>query len=540
MKRLCICLLMLLLCMTAAHADEGAVNLPASIADYLASSERWSAYTVTGWANPAGQEDGFVALHKKGDNELLCFKQKNGAWSYAWHNDDALPDNDMPFILADATSTTDLHTEQVYDKPCLWSYYVLDGELCEFSCIWEKQGGSWLLEVYAMFEPAELCVHVKPKGLEFYFSDAQKYPDVVEGVIERNLRYVNADTLPLTLEKANSKLSLPPDIPQGKLEAQQIKFTGGKKYKVYSGPGEYFGQAGNGKAVVSTNDWIQVFGREGEWIMIQYDITSTQMRIGWIAASALPKNAQVDELVFTNQKAWVTVAGASVTDDPLNSQVTIALLPLDAEVSVLSTMGEWSYVQVYGERNLFGFIKTGMLRHESLQERAARQGSNALTEVYGYSQEEVDTRFTFDWESFGDEFTVYMYPKDRPDWRYEAVFHLYTGKHIRSSTPFATDYPDYPGEGTFRYTMDKALSEGWLYNWGWEERGLLRQWLTEWDQPTTEVLDRGLQTGDITPDQAVTELFLASYGPMENWPAALAEWHSQVVENVQENYAGNG
>lgn len=545
MRKLLVCLLVLLsisvpTARAGDNANHGVMNLPAAISQYLAESDRWASYEITGWANPDGQSDGFVALHKKGDNELLCFRLKDGAWNYAWHNDDALPDNDMPFILEDATGSRNAITDQVYDKPHLWSYYVLDGELCDFSCSWEKQSGAWLLTGYTMYEPSDFSVQVNAKSLEFYFSDTQKYPDVVEGVIERDLRYINADTLPTSLKEAEKKLSLPPEIPVGELEAERIKFTGGKKYKVYEGPGEHFGQAGSGKAVVSTNDWIQVFGQQGEWIMIQYDISSTKMRIGWIKADALPKNTQVKQLNFSNQLANVTVAGASVTDDPLFSQVSIALLPVNTQVSVLSTMGEWSYVQVYGERNLFGFIKTSMLRQESLQERAARQGSNALTEVYGYSQEEVDTRFTFDWESFGDEFTVYMIPRDRPDWRYEAVFHLGTGKHIRSITPFATDYADYPGEGTFRYTMDKAISSGWLYNWRWEDRGLLRQWLVEWSQPMTDALAKGLDDGELTPMQAVTELFLGSYGPRENWTQALTEWHDEIIQDVEENYQGNG
>ncbi|MBP3636623.1 MAG: hypothetical protein J6K13_03600 [Clostridia bacterium] len=546
MRKLLICLLVLLsFTLPTARADmkptHGVMNLPDAIAQYLVESDRWSSYEITGWANPDGQSDGFVALYKKGDNELLCFRLKDGAWQYAWHNDDALPDNDMPFILEDATGSRDAITDQVHDQPRLWSYYVLDGELYDFSCGWDKQSdGAWLLTHYTMYQPMELSVHVKAKSLAFYFTDAQKDPDVVEGIVERNLRYINADTLPTSIEEAEKKLSLPPEIPMGELEAERIKFTGGKKYKVYQGPGEYFGQAGNGKAVVSTNDWIQVFGREGEWIMIQYDISSTKMRIGWIKADALPKNAQVKQLDFTNQHAQVTVDGASVTDDPLFSQVSIALLPVNTQVSVLSTMGEWSYVQVYGEMARFGFMKSSMLDVESAQDRARRQGSNALTEVYGYSQEEVDARFAFNYAISGQEFIIHMFPTDHPDWQYEAVFHLGTGKHIRSTTPFGTDYADYPGEGTFRYTMDKAIAEGWLYNWRWEDRGLLRQWMLDWSQPITDTLAKGLDDGELSPMQAVTEIFLGSYGPKETWPQPLTEWHDQIIRDVEENYQGNG
>lgn len=545
MGKLFVCLLVLLsLCSSTARAwvseYDGVEDLPAASADHLSSSERWSSYEITGWANPDGQADGFVALHKKGDNELLCFRLKDGAWQYAWHNDGALPDNDEPFILQDATGSGNAMTGETNKEPTLWAYYVLNDELCDYGCFYEKQNGSWLLTGYTFYEPSEFYADVYASRLEIRLSDVQKYPETVEGVIERSLRYIDAETLPRTIKEAEKKLSNPPEIPQGELEAERIKFTGGKKYKVYDGPGEHFGQAGSGKAVVSTNDWIQVFGRQGEWIMIQYDISSEKMRIGWIQASALPKNAQVAELDFTQQRAWVTVGGASVTDDPLFSQVSIALLSEGTAVSLLSTMGDWSYIQVYSADPMYGFIKSSMLRTESLQERIQRQGSNALTEVYGYSQQEVDDQFVFHGVVTGDELSITMYPKDHPSWIYESVFSVATGKHIRSSSPFGTDHPDYPGEGTFRYTLDTALGEGWLYNWQWEDRALLRQWLVQWQQPMTDALEAGLESGDISPMQAVTELFLASYGPRDGWPHALQEWHDEAVQAVEENYQGNG
>lgn len=101
-----------------------------------------------------------------------------------------------------------------------------------------------------------------------------------------------------------------------------MKFTSGRKYKVYADPGEHYGQAESGKAVVSTNDWIQVFGEENGYALIQYDISSDRMRIGFIDSSALPKNADVGELAYEPIEATLRY-DASVTDDPLHPRTTI-------------------------------------------------------------------------------------------------------------------------------------------------------------------------------------------------------------------------
>jgi hypothetical protein len=117
-----------------------------------------------------------------------------------------------------------------------------------------------------------------------YCNDNCVPKDSVSGIIENDLRYFSLSAFPKSPDKARETLSTPPEIPEGELEAENIKLTGGKKYSVYSGPSENYLRGGNGKAAVSTNDWIQVFGKENGWILIQYDISSDHMRFGYIGA----------------------------------------------------------------------------------------------------------------------------------------------------------------------------------------------------------------------------------------------------------------
>lgn len=51
-----------------------------------------------------------------------------------------------------------------------------------------------------------------------------------------------------------------PDIPQGTLNAEVMSFTPGQTYAVYSAPDSRSIRGAKGRARVSTNGWIQVFG----------------------------------------------------------------------------------------------------------------------------------------------------------------------------------------------------------------------------------------------------------------------------------------
>ena len=167
-------------------------------------------------------------------------------------------------------------------------------------------------------------------------------------------------SLPKSYREARKKYNDPPKIPAGTLSAKRVRFTENQVIPVYQGPGESYGQAGAGKAVVSTNDWIQVFGREGDWVMIQYDITSDHMRIGWIPDSTLPRSAQVDALIW-NKQATLTVADTTLTDDPLFSKTAVIAIPAGASVVKLAAMGDWAYVEYQGVSTVRGFVPAGDL-----------------------------------------------------------------------------------------------------------------------------------------------------------------------------------
>ncbi len=72
------------------------------------------------------------------------------------------------------------------------------------------------------------------------------------------------------------------------------------KYDVYTGPGTNYYREAGGKAQVSTNDWVQVFGREGDYALIQYHVSGDLYRFGYIHKKAFLDFESVPLLTFEN------------------------------------------------------------------------------------------------------------------------------------------------------------------------------------------------------------------------------------------------
>ena len=372
MKRILSLWLVLVMMLCAAHAlayDQtayGVENTPEEIVTYLENS-RWAGWEVTGWVNPGTTNrhaaQAFVAVKQGNRNDLLAFRRnvKTNRFEYAWHNAAALPQTEENIELGmwgDAGGA-----------PRFKSCYVVGGEIEEAACFWaQDEYGVWEIQnVHVFYLPKVMFIDASRDGVLHMSNDgwvAGQATDVkIYGRYQRDLRYFSFAAFPKTVADAKEKLSSPPEIPGGTLDAKEVKFTSGKKYKVFGGPGEHYGQAANGKAIVSTNDWIQVFGEENGYVMIQYDISRDRMRIGFIEEGALPKNAEVDELVYAPVEARAKY-DESVTDDPLHSRSSIARLVEGEMVTWLATMGDWAYIEAEQNTPVRGFVEKDVLETE--------------------------------------------------------------------------------------------------------------------------------------------------------------------------------
>lgn len=216
---------------------------------------------------------------------------------------------------------------------------------------------------------------------------------------------------------SREKLSFAPELPmRSDLTAEKVRFTGGRKYAVYTGPGKGYVRSGNGKGAVSTNDWIQVFGEENGWIMIQYDISSDHYRIGWIEAAALPKNAYVKRLDFEPEQAQVCAA-TDLTDDPLNSRTALKRLDGGTEAAWLATMGEWAYVEVTDGARMRGFVPLDALAVELDDEPEIGQGDAIWPVQAELTMDSVAGKrvmaYVGDWLEGQNRLTLTLWEKER-------------------------------------------------------------------------------------------------------------------------------
>lgn len=342
MKKIAALLLFLCCLLCACALAEG---VPAEVLKPL-TSRMGDGYEIMAYFYDPGCSRAHFVLSRDGRNQLAIVHRENGAYELELL---------APHALRQGSAIPELKTDDDY---YLYVVYRDDNG-------WEDQynyhytGSKWVLDFYSLATARDsfrTFTAYDGRLVYTYFEDLEaENRATIYGEYQRDVRYLNVEALPQTLQEAREKLSQPPSIPDGGLAAQNVKFTSGKKYPVYSGPGDDYLRAANGKAAVSTNDWIQVFGTEDGWALIQYDISSNQMRFGYIEASALPKNADVDELAFSPVDAYIT-RRTTLTDDPLNTLWVLETLPEGAWVTWLATMGEWAYVESSTGDLMRGFV----------------------------------------------------------------------------------------------------------------------------------------------------------------------------------------
>ncbi len=357
MKKLMTVLFLLFAMLTASTALANMPSdVPAEIARIIADDDKWAGWTVTDYVRPDGGSTAFVAMHKDATNELLCFKQQDGKWNLSWDRDNAVPQSENVLELTDRSGSryAGLSLDMAFSFrlaiPGAWE------------SIYELDSGIWKLRaiVYCDTDGSPMDFFIIHSNHVLYSGWKEESEIKIYGTVQTDLRYFSYSSFDKDPDQLKKSLSNPPSIPSGTLEAERIKFTGGKTYEVYQGPGESYGRGGNGKATVSTNDWIQVFGEENGWILIQYDISRDHMRIGWIRESALPRNTHVSPLSFSSTTAY-TLSTVALTDDPLFSQASVRTVSQGTEVEWLATMGEWAYVECRSGSLIRGFVPRNQL-----------------------------------------------------------------------------------------------------------------------------------------------------------------------------------
>ncbi len=386
MKRLLISLLTALLVLTAvpALAAGGSIDLndipgyqeglilptepQPGAAEFL--REVYPSWTVVDYLPYPGltnRDYAFALLENGGQRLLIGFRSGadgSKTMKYWFRVKDAVPQGEGEAAFVRDTDGWFITDEQ--SRPLLTVRLDPPGETYYYSVTYAWNGATFMLTKwnwrYAFAE-------VEGDKVTFYDTVLPEDPSrpwrwnrvgAAEGVLQRDVRYVSYYTLPRTLSEAREKLNDPPRIPSGDLTTVDVHFTGHEQYDVHSGPGANYLRGAGGRAVVSTNGWIQVFGQKDGWVMIQYAIDDDHYRIGWIRAESLPEDAWVPTLSFQNTPVDL-IARANLTDDPLNSGSSLGAIPA-GEVTLLAEMDGWAYIEaVVSGQPARGFVRESLL-----------------------------------------------------------------------------------------------------------------------------------------------------------------------------------
>ena len=373
-KNLVLLVAVLLMSVSLPALAEGAdirAELPGEIQSFFSQST-FNGYTIERYAaeafeNTIGGSFYFAVASKGSAHTLYGFEKKNGKWEYWLKSNTVLPQLTGEYQIYNAKGMNETLTDKLITEDQLCLVLILPGmDYYEHYVSFRvDKNGQWRLHSvysYALEEGKYTEAMVYSDHIAYY--DEERLIGNAWGVVETNLRYCSAAAFPATYTEAKNVLSNPPDIPySSELSATKINFTGGQKFPVYSGPGTNYERAAAGKAMVSTNDWIQVFGRENGYILIQYDLSSDQMRFGYIEESALPKSANVSLLALDYEDATIT-GDTFLTDDPLKSQTHVRSIAKGQQgIQWLAKMGSWVYVEVTGSGTpIRGFVPEGKIQ----------------------------------------------------------------------------------------------------------------------------------------------------------------------------------
>lgn len=330
----------------------------------------YDAYNVEDYIEILGTPKGdyIFALLTRGEERLLsCFE--------LWDADD--PEGTMmqcfTAVNAAPQGSGEAHFERHVPGESEYNYqddWGFDIRMGNRMASYHFEGGDFFrLDRFADGGAMNGVCHVMDGPVIFYIDNGVGESGTVYVSLITDIRYVDYDALPKTLKAAQKA----PDIPPGNsfydprwntLHAVTLKLDGGRNHKVYMGPGEQYGRAGDGKATVSTNGWVQGFGTYNGWALIRYHIDGGRYRIGWIDEDVLPKRHGLPELRFNED--WQEITSDCVMfDDPIGVNGEIIGLKAGTQVKNMAFCGSgWEYICVEVDgKTYWGFVPTDFMTH---------------------------------------------------------------------------------------------------------------------------------------------------------------------------------
>ena len=293
-----------------------------------------------------------VAVLQKDGRNVLCLLDWDGRGQRRLkaQNEDALyqgPDAIIPYVYC-----------EIPDQFELYFHHMVSGERQLESYFLVRGMDGWRVTDYED-QRTGMKVHLKKTLMTFYDSD---YRPSYTVRTEFNNRFENfgLETIRRAVSHAQARLPEEPATPWAGYylpDPVEGSFARNQKFDVYAAPSADAYRAAKGKAAVSTNGGIEVYGETQGWLMVQYEVSRNQRRIGYITADALPCDRPVRSLQFGWDTAKLT-RKVVLTDDPFFSRSELKTLNVDEEVVLLAQIADWAYVEatMADGRAVRGFI----------------------------------------------------------------------------------------------------------------------------------------------------------------------------------------
>jgi hypothetical protein len=327
----------------------------------------WEGFQVMtneyGWSSWVYQEqmDAGVVVMSNGSLNIVCIVEpdKNGNLRITQRNYKMVVGDEAP-IVDWCYGTTPYELATPWGEHPMFEiqgngYYIAFGK---FDGVWRVKTVIDYATETLSYVFNEKIGYVDAEDGEDYLAYNTSKMKYAYGTYDNRFAAFNIYDFPKSLAEAREKLTNPPVTPTDFYTPVNVNLRANEKYDVFAAPGRSSYRAANGKAELSTNDWVQIFGEEDGWLLVQYDISRDQMRFGYIAASALPRNTEVQQLRWYDLPEQTIKTNTYVTDDPLASRDIICWLDAGDKVKVLSDFGSWYYVEVTPGtgKTLRGFI----------------------------------------------------------------------------------------------------------------------------------------------------------------------------------------
>lgn len=266
------------------------------------------------------------------------------------------------------------------------------------------------------------------------------------------------------------------------LPSREERWTPGKYYPVYQGPGKAYGRAGNGKAKVFTGAPFTSYGKWKGWLLISYEISAGHHRFGWLRESDVGSDAFAghEQLPFTMDEegidyhVGVLTRGTALTDDPsrTNAPISAGSMVAGNSVHCLGLYEDWMLVEGYAYGKLaMGFVPAGIVdQQHGYTADARREIGHAVT----YTEAEINAAMDVveqairdDWP--GTRLMALRYDEKRSN--EEADWYAEEGMQcmILYSDLNAMALEDYEiGGSDYEFVVRRLPGEAWeLCNWGY-------------------------------------------------------------------------